>query len=154
MTVNPPDPLSVEHLGRDAQILRNHQTRIRVRYHETDAQGRVHHATYPNYFELARVEMLRASGIRYRDLEQAGIQLVVTHLALRFHQGARFDDELTIESRITRARGVRIEHAYQILLESECIVEGETTVAAVNPEGKVVRLPDWLRPRELRDSPP
>ncbi len=49
-----------------------HEIQIRVRYQETDAQGRVHHSNYVNYFEVGRVEMLRASGRTYRDLEAAG----------------------------------------------------------------------------------
>jgi len=50
-----------------------HEIPIRVRYHEVDGQSRVHHAQYLNYFERGRVEMLRASGISYRQIEESGI---------------------------------------------------------------------------------
>ena len=54
------------------KVLREHEIQIRVRYQETDAQGHVHHANYLNYFELGRVEMLRASGYSYREFEESG----------------------------------------------------------------------------------
>ncbi|MEE2825617.1 MAG: thioesterase family protein [Planctomycetota bacterium] len=126
-------------------VPREHQTEIRVRYQETDAQGRVHHANYVKYFEIGRVEMLRASGITYRELEATGLMLVVVDLKCQFFAGARYDDLLLLTTRIKRSRGVRIQHAYDLTLDGELIVSGETTVAAVDPEGNVIRLPQWLR---------
>jgi acyl-CoA thioester hydrolase len=126
-------------------VLTEHEIEIRVRYQETDGQGRVHHSNYTNYFEVARVEMLRASGRNYKDLEAAGIFLVVRNVTVNFHRGAKYDDLLTIKTRLLRAKGVRIQHSYQVLNQNELVVDGETTVAAVCPEGKVVRLPDWLQ---------
>ncbi len=126
-------------------VPREHQTEIRVRYQETDAQGRVHHANYVKYFEIGRVEMLRASGITYRELEETGLMLVVVDLKCQFFAGARYDDLLLLTTRIKRSRGVRIQHTYELTLDGELIVSGETTVAAVDPEGNVIRLPQWLR---------
>lgn len=126
-------------------VPREHQTEIRVRYQETDAQGRVHHANYVKYFEIGRVEMLRASGVTYRELEETGLMLVVVDLKCQFFAGARYDDLLLLTTRIKRSRGVRIQHTYDLTLDGELIVSGETTVAAVDPEGNVIRLPQWLR---------
>ena len=126
-------------------VPREHQTEIRVRYQETDAQGRVHHAKYVKYFEIGRVEMLRASGVTYRELEETGLLLVVVDLKCQFFAGARYDDLLLLTTRIKRSRGVRIQHTYDLTLAGELIVSGETTVAAVDPEGNVIRLPQWLR---------
>ncbi len=127
------------------QILREHEIEIRVRYQETDAQGRVHHANYANYFEMGRVEMLRASGVSYRELEQAGVMLVVSKLNCDFHLGAEYDDLLRLKTTVLRAKGVRVHHKYELFRDDELVAEGETVVAAVNPAGKVVRLPEWLR---------
>ena len=132
---------SVNHL---APVLREHELSIRVRYEETDAQGRVHHSNYANYFEMGRVEMLRASGKTYRNLEAAGLFLVVVKLFCNYYRGAEFDDLLRLRTIVTKARGVRITHRYEIYLKDELIADGETIVAAVNPEGRVVRLPRWL----------
>ena len=122
-----------------------HETMIRVRYQETDAQGRVHHANFINYFEIGRVEMLRASGVSYRQLEASGIMLVVAHLECDFFGPAEYDDLLRLKTTILRARGARIHHQYEIFRDEELIVRGKTVVASVDREGNVVRLPRWLR---------
>ncbi len=62
---------------------------IRVRYHETDGQGRVHHAQYLNFFERGRVEMLRAAGHSYRELEASGLLLVVTKMEIQYFLPSR-----------------------------------------------------------------
>ena len=126
-------------------VPRQHEINVRVRYQETDAQGRVHHSNYVNYFEVARVEMLRASGRTYRDLESEGIFLVVSQVSCKYYRAANYDDLLTIKTTVSRAKGVRIEHHYEIFDNDELVAEGNSIVAAVDPTGKVVRLPDWLR---------
>ncbi len=124
-----------------------HEIEIRVRYQETDGQGRVHHTNYINYFEVARVEMLRASGKSYRNLEAEGIMLVVSKVNVNYHRGANYDDLLTIKTTVTKAKGVRIHHHYDVYANGELVADGDTVVAAVDPTGKVVRLPDWLQIR-------
>ncbi len=127
------------------KIPRIHEIKIRVRYQETDAQGRVHHANFINYFEVARVEMLRAGGVSYRELEETGLMLVVARLECDFLAPANYDDELRIRTTVVRAKGVRIEHHYEIFRDDELLVRGRTIVASVDRSGKVVRLPEWLR---------
>lgn len=117
---------------------------IRVRYQETDGQGRVHHTNYINYFEVARVEMLRASGKSYRDLEEAGVMLVVSKVECDYIKGAKDDDLLRIKAIVERAKGVRIIHRYEVWLDDEIICTGRTVVAAINRRGEVVRLPKWM----------
>ena len=126
-------------------VPREHEMEIRVRYQETDAQGRVHHSNYINYFEVARVEMLRQSGISYRQLEESGVMLVVASISCNYIRGAMADDLLTIKTTVTRAKGVRIHHHYEISVDEELIATGDTVVAAINESGKVVRLPKWLQ---------
>ena len=125
--------------------LREHDIDIRVRYQETDAQGHVHHTTYINYFEIGRIEMLRAAGHSYRALEDAGIMLVVTEVNCRFFASARYDDLLAMKTKVVRSKGVRIRHEYEIRLDGELVAQGWTVVAALGKDGKVKRLPTWLR---------
>ncbi len=125
--------------------IQENEHEIRVRYQETDAQGRVHHANFINYFEIGRTEMLRAAGSSYRQLEESGLMLVVTDLGCSYAKGARYDDLLTIRTTIDYAKGVRIKHDYEIRLGDEVLATGWTIVAAIDPNGKVVRLPPWLR---------
>ena len=126
-------------------VPRTHETTIRVRYQETDAQGRVHHANYINYFEIGRVELLRSSGYSYRQLEQSGIMLVVTDLQCKYFLPAVYDDLLLIRTTVSQAKGVRVHHEYRITRDDDLIVQGHSTVACLNQDGKPCKLPEWLR---------
>lgn len=129
-----------------------HQLEIRVRYHETDGQGRVHHAQYLNYLERGRVELLRALGHSYRELELSGLMLVVTEMNVRYLGGAQFDDLLCLTTRVLEAKGVRIRHGYDIVRladsfnpQPQTLVEATSVVACIDRTGKVSRLPEYLR---------
>jgi len=126
-------------------MLTEHEFEIRVRYQETDAQGHVHHANYLNYFEVGRVELLRAAGHDYRQLEADGIFLVVTEVSCNYFLPAKYDDHLTLRTTTVRSKGVRIEHCYRLLRGDELLAEGRTVVACVTHDGTVQRLPGWLR---------
>jgi acyl-CoA thioester hydrolase len=128
--------------------LREHEIEIRVRYQETDAQGIVHHANYLNYFEIGRIEMLRAGNASYKAIEEDGIMLVVSEAKVNFHKPAHYDDLLHLTTTLERARGVRIRHRYRLRRGNEVLVEGYTIVASVSKSGKVVRLPNWLQMRD------
>jgi len=125
--------------------LKSHAIQIRVRYQETDGQGRLHHANYVNFFEVGRVEMLRASGYNYRDVERSGIYLVVVEAACQYFLPAWYDDLLTVTTTVDWAKGTRIRHTYEVRREADLLASGSTIVASVNPSGKVLRLPNWLR---------
>jgi acyl-CoA thioester hydrolase len=125
-------------------MLPDHETEIRVRYYETDAQGFVHHANYLVYFEQSRVEQLLALGYDYAQLEKDGILLVVNKIACKFHRPAKFGDKLRIQIRTVRARGARIDHEYRVLRGNELLTEGESTLACIDREGRVQRLPEFL----------
>ncbi len=118
-----------------------HETVIRVTYHETDGQRRVHHANYLNYFERGRVEMLRAAGVSYREFENGGLMLVVTEMNVRYFGAAEFDDLLVLQTTVTEIRKVRIRHRYDLRRGSELIVQGESTIACINSDGKPTSLP-------------
>jgi len=125
--------------------LLEHDHPIRVRYQETDAQGHVHHTTFINYFEIGRVEMLRAAGFSYRELEEDGILLVVSEVNCQFFAPARYDDLLNLKTRVISSRGVRIRHEYEITRGDTLIAQGSTVVASIGKDGKVKRLPNWLK---------
>lgn len=118
---------------------------LRVRFNETDAQGHVHHANYITYFELARTESFRSTGISYREFETSGLNFVIISVGCDYFQPARYDDLLTIKTTIAKAKGVRIRHEYEIFREKALVASGHTIVACVDNEAKVQRLPEWLR---------
>lgn len=123
---------------------REHQIEFRVRYYETDAQGVVHHANYLKYFEMGRVEQLLAAGLDYAQLEASGVVLVVAKASCRYLLPSRFGDTLQLLVRTERARGARIDHTYKVRRGDDLIAEGETTIACVDPSGRLQRLPDHL----------
>jgi acyl-CoA thioester hydrolase len=118
---------------------------IRVRYAETDRMGLLHHANYLVYFEQGRTELLRTSGLAYRDLEDQGFLLVLTHVDVRYKSPARYDDLLTLRTTIERTTAVRIDHRYELLRDGVLLAEGKTTLACIDREGRVQQLPDSLR---------
>ncbi len=131
--------------------MQDHRFSIRVRYHEVDGQGRVHHAQYLNYFERGRVEMLRAAGHSYKELETSGYLLVVRRMEIEYVFPAEFDDELTLVTTVLYARGARIEHDYQLFRHSDqqLLVTAHSEIACVDRTGSVRRLPPFLQsPRQ------
>lgn len=121
-----------------------HRIQIRVAYNETDGQRRVHHAQYLNYFERGRVELLRSLGSSYKELEDSGLMLVVSELSIRYFQPADFDDLLTLETSVLQAKGARIRHGYTLTRDNTVLVTAETTIACIDHQGRVRRLPKEL----------
>jgi len=123
-----------------------HEIDVEVRYYETDGQGIVHHANYFQYFELARVKMLKEKGHDYAELERQGIFLVVHNVSCRYLRPAQFGDTLRILTTVTRATAARIDHAYQVLRASDGLelAEGQSTIACVDKNGTIRRMPDFL----------
>src|SRR6266700_8389992 len=110
-------------------MLSEHEIKLRVRYPETDGMGVVHHSRFFQYFEMGRVELLRASGISYAQLEMEGILFVVVKVECKYKAPARFDDELTLTTRVVRRTHVRIDHAYVLKRGTTLIAEAATTIA-------------------------
>lgn len=120
---------------------------IRVRYQETDAQGRVHHANFITYFEEGRTELLRACGKSYRDLEDEGTILVVAEMHCEYLRPARYDDVLRVRTTTVSAWGARMEHAYEVFRGGELLVRGRSILACIDRDGKPRRIPRWLAVR-------
>jgi acyl-CoA thioester hydrolase len=89
--------------------------------------------------------LLRAAGHSYRELEEAGIFLVVAEVSLQYYLPAFFDDFVRVRTTTVRAKGARIEHRYEVFRGDQLLAEGATTVACIDRTGRVTRLPQWLR---------
>ena len=90
------------------------ETQIRVRYGETDQMGYCYYGNYAQYFEVGRVEALRAVGLSYKELEAQGIMLPVSEFNVKYLSPAFYDDLLTIITTITKIKGPRIIFEYEI----------------------------------------
>ncbi|MBL9089824.1 MAG: acyl-CoA thioesterase [Planctomycetaceae bacterium] len=125
-------------------MIREHDLEIRVRYQETDAMGVLHHANYFTYFEMGRTELLRANGKAYRDLEAEGLLMVIVKIGCSYRRPARYDDVLRLNTRTVRVTAAKIEHEYQLYRGEELLCEGHSTLACVDRDGRVQRVPEWL----------
>ena len=126
---------------------------LRVRYVECDPMGVAHHGSYLAWFEMARTEMLRASGVSYAELEAAGYLLVIAKLDVRYREPARYDDRLLIRSKVIGGSRVKIDHEYEVFKLSgdepgvageKVITAARTTLACIGRSGALRSLPDWL----------
>ena len=121
------------------------ESRVRVRYAETDQMGVVYHANYLVWFEVGRVEFIRHFGMDYRTMEREdGIMIAVVEVSLRYKSPARYDDELAVRTRLVSMRGSIIRFGYQIVRVSDetLLAEGETTHIVVSREMKRAAFPE------------
>lgn len=117
-------------------------TEIRVRYCETDAMGFLHHSNYLNYFEIGRTELFRDQGGDYRAMEESGLFFVVVKVTVNYRLPARYDDVLTLKTRIARLTPAKLEHDYEVFRDDEMLAKAHTVLACVDREGKVQRIPE------------
>ena len=120
---------------------------VRVRYAEVDAMGVLHHSRFWVYFEMGRTELLRLTGLAYRDLEEKGVFFVVAKCSARFLAAARYDDVLVLTTKIVRMGAARIDHAYELKRKDggTLLATAETTIACVDRSGQVIPIPEFLR---------
>lgn len=114
---------------------------IRVRYAECDPMGVAHHTAYPVWLEMGRTELLRQHGVTYRELEEQGFLLVVVSLTVRYRRPAKYDDVLTLVTRLSGSSHVKIEHEYELRRGDEVLATAHTTLACVNRAGKAQPIP-------------
>lgn len=125
------------------------QTRLRVRYAETDRMGVVYYANYFVWFEVARTDWLRDTGWTYRAMEQEGVGLPVIEAHCEYKTGARYDDELDVRTTARLVSPVRLAFDYTVVRRSDqaLIASGYTVHASVDEAGRPRRLP--ARVKEL-----
>jgi acyl-CoA thioester hydrolase len=131
-------------------------TRLRVRYGECDPMGVAHHAAYAPWLEMARTEMLRATGVTYAHMERAGAFLVVARMEISYRRPIYYDDDVEVRATVSGGSRVKIEHRYEIVLAEpgarvsgprligEVLTTAATTLVCVDAQGRVRPLPDWL----------
>ena len=113
-----------------------YESKVRVRYIETDQMGIVHHANYAQYYELARTECFEAcSGMSYATMEAEGVMLPILELQSKYLKPAYYNQVLTIKSIVRTLPSVRLPVEYEIYNElNELINTGKTTLVFVNKE--------------------
>ena len=118
---------------------------LRVRFADTDAQGIAHNATYLVWFEVARVEYLRAFAGGYQSLRDHGIEALTLETHCRYRVPVRFDDELVVHTRCIAPRGARFRYEYAITRGEELVADGHTEHACVDATTlRPTRVPEWF----------
>jgi acyl-CoA thioester hydrolase len=132
-----------------------HDSTIRVRYAETDQMGVVYHSNYLIWFEVGRVEMMRALGFDYKQMEiEDDCYIVVADVHCRYQAPARYDEVLTVRTRITEAKNRVLKFGYEILLaeDGKLLATGETTHIACNRAGQVRQFPEKYKTKFLASA--
>jgi len=110
---------------------------LRVRYGETDRMGYAYYGNYAEYYEVGRVEALRALGWNYREMEDSGILLPVHTFGIKYHKPAFYDDLLTIKTMIKEVPRARIRFDYEMYnAKGDLLNEGETTLVFIKADTK------------------
>ena len=118
-------------------------TKFRVRYAETDRMGYAYYGNYAAWFEVGRVELLRKSGMSYREMEDHGIILPVRDMHVRYHKPAKYDEVVELHTTLKNLRGPRIVFDYLLTNETgEKLCTAEITLVFLDVEsGKPVSAP-------------
>ena len=126
--------------------MKTHETKIRIRYGETDQMGVVHHGNYPSFLEMGRIEWLRSLGISYKQMELDGIMLPVISLTLNYKMSAYYDDVITVRTTLRKVPTVKIEFDYEIINENgEVLTTANTVLAFINMKTqRPTRCPQFI----------
>ena len=121
------------------------ETKLRVRYAETDKMGVVYHSNFVIWFEVGRVELLRQLGFQYSEMEQHDdCHIPVVDLRVRYKSPALYDDEIVLRTEIKNARSSLLHFTYEVFRESDrtLLATGETTHIIVDKKLKRRSLPE------------
>lgn len=125
------------------------ESRLRVRYAETDQMGVVYHSNHFIWFEVGRVELLRQLGFSYRDMERDdNCHIAVVDARCRYRAPAVYDDELIVRTHIRNVRESVVHFGYELrrAADGTLLAEGETMHIVINSDKKITTFPEkYLR---------
>jgi len=123
------------------------ETKLRVRYGETDQMGYAYYGIYAQYYEVGRVEAMRMLGFSYKDVEEKGIMMPVLEYNIRYKKPAYYDDEILVVTMLKEMpTGVKLNFEYECFNQkNELLNSGNVTLAIVDKSSnKLCKLPDWF----------
>lgn len=126
--------------------MKSYETKIRIRYGETDQMGVVYHGNYSNFLEIGRIEWLRSLGVSYKQMELDGIMLPVISLSLKYKKSACYDDVISVKTILKKMPTATIEFDYEITNEKgEILTLGNTILAFINMKtNRPTRCPKFI----------
>ncbi|MCC6371232.1 MAG: acyl-CoA thioesterase [Bacteroidia bacterium] len=123
------------------------ETKLRVRYGETDQMGYAYYGVYAQYYEVGRVEAMRLLGFSYKDVEARGILMPVIEFSVNYKKPAFYDDEITIITFLKeKPTGIRIPFEYECRnAAGELLNTGKVTLVCIDKAtNKMCKLPPWF----------
>ena len=123
----------------------SNETRLRVRYAETDQMGVVYHSNHLIWFEVGRVEFMRQMGFSYRDMEREdGRFIAVAEVKCRYRAPVYYDEEVLIRTRLKSVRESVVVFSYELVSADNgtLLAEGETTHIVTDSNMKIAVLPE------------
>jgi acyl-CoA thioester hydrolase len=120
---------------------------VRVNYSETDQMGVVYHARYLVWLDIARCDYLRLAGMTYRELEDAGLRLAVSEVAIRYRQPARYDDRIRVRCWVREVASRRVDFGYAVehADDARLLATAATSLLALDKTMTLTRLPQAVR---------
>ncbi|MDE1160996.1 MAG: thioesterase family protein [Acidobacteriaceae bacterium] len=118
------------------------ESHVRVRYAETDQMGVVYHANYLVWFEVGRVDFIRAMGLDYAAMErEEGALIAVVEARARYKAPARYDDQLVVRTKLAGVRGSIVRFEYEVRRGEDVLCSGETVHMVVGRDMKRRTMP-------------
>jgi len=116
---------------------------LRVNYSETDQMGVVYHANYLIWFDRARTELMRETGLTYKELEQEGVYLAVSEVQVRFRAAARYDDLVRVRCWVRELVSRRVTFGYAVdrAETGELLATGLTALISLTHDHTLTRIP-------------
>jgi acyl-CoA thioester hydrolase len=130
------------------RTIESHDTTLRVRYAETDQMGVVYHANYLIWFEVGRVELMRAMGFEYKTMEtEDDCHIVVAEAHCRYDKPAHYDEVLRVRTRVAEWRNRIVKFSYELLRDADdtLLATGYTTHVICGSNGRPKALPAKYR---------
>lgn len=120
---------------------------LRVNYSETDQMGVVYHANYLVWFDRARTELMRETGLTYRELEQQGVYLAVSDVRVRYRAPARYDDLVEVRCWVRELASRRVSFGYAVTRAetNDLLATGETALVSLTHDHTITRIPPHVR---------
>lgn len=120
-------------------------SKVQVRYAETDMMGIVYHANYLAWLEIGRTQLLREKGFPYKEIEARGLYLPVLEVNIQYKRPAKYDDNVTIISRLSEKPFVKIRMDYEVKRDNELLAIAHTIHVFMNKEGQATKAPKFFR---------
>jgi acyl-CoA thioester hydrolase len=130
-----------------------HVAELKTRSYECDSYGHINNATYLNYLEYARIQLLEDLPVPYHELRRRGVGFVVTRICIDYRLQVGIGEILRIETRSIQKQKVRMVFQQNIYRDDQLVAEAQVTWACINEQGKPIRIPPELDIPELEPVP-